>query len=47
MSTFPDQLKCAEMSPLYKEGDTLNKKNCRPVSILTSISKLYESDVHD
>ena len=47
MSTFPDQLKCAELSPLYKKEDNLNKKNFRPVSILTGISKLYESVVND
>ena len=47
MSTFPDQLKCAELSPLYKKKDNLNKKNFRPVSILTGISKLYESVVND
>ena len=47
MSTFPDQLKCAELSPLYKKEDNLNKNNFRPVSILTGISKLYESVVND
>ena len=26
MSTFPGQLKCAELSPLYKKEDNLNKK---------------------
>ena len=47
MSTFPGQLKCAELSPLYIKEDNLNKKNFRPVSILTSISKLYEYVVND
>ena len=47
MSTFPDQLKCAELSPLYKKEDNLNRNNFRPVSILTGISKLYESVVND
>ena len=47
MSTFPNLLKCAELSPLYKKEDNLNKKNFRPVSILTGISKLYESVVND
>ena len=47
ISTFPDQLKCAELSPLYKKEDNLNKKNFRPVSILTGISELYESVVND
>ena len=47
LSTFPGQLKCAELSPLYKKEDNLNKKNFRPVRILTGISKLYESVVND
>ena len=47
MSTFPDQLKGAELSPLYKKEDNLNKKNFRPASILTGISKIYESVVND
>ena len=47
MNTFPDQLKCAELSPLFKKEDNLNKTNFRPVSILTGISKLYESVVND
>ena len=46
MSTFPDQLKCAELSPLFKKGDNLNKLNFRQVGILTGIWKLllYESN---
>ena len=47
MNTFPDQLKCAELSPLFKKEDNFNKTNFRPVSILTGISKLYESVVND
>ena len=47
MNTFPDQLECAELSPLSKKEDNLNKTNFRPVSILTGISKLYESVVND
>ena len=43
MGTFPDQLKCAELRPLYKKEDNMNKDNFRSVSILTGISKLYES----
>ena len=47
MSTFPGQLKCAELSSLYKKEDNLNKKNFRPVSILTCISKVSEFVVND
>ena len=47
MSTFPGQLKSAELNPLYKTEDNLNKKNFRPISMLPGISKLYESVVID
>ena len=41
-STFPDNLKRAQVIPLYKKDDPLAKKNYRPVSILPIISKVYE-----
>ena len=41
-SHFPDKLKLAEISPLQKDSDVTNKKKYRPVSILPSISKIYE-----
>ena len=41
-SVFPKQLKKAEICPLYKKGSNLDKANYRPVSILTSISKLFQ-----
>ena len=46
-STFPGLLKCAELSPIYKKSDSLQKGNYRPVSVLTVISKLYESVMND
>ena len=39
---FPKQLKCANVSPIFKKENPLTKKNYRPVSILTSISKVFE-----
>ncbi len=35
-SVFPDSLKTAEVSPVYKNGSILNKKNYRPISVLPS-----------
>ena len=35
-------MKCAEVSPIFKKDDKLNKKNFRPVSILTGISKIFK-----
>ena len=43
---FPDDLKDAEVSPLFKKDDPFIKKNYRPVSILNSHSKIFESFIH-
>ena len=40
---FPDSLKFAEVSSLFKKKDALIKTNYRPVSILVTLSKIYES----
>ena len=39
---FPDCLKQANVSPIFKKHDTLDKENYRPVSILPLLSKVYE-----
>ena len=39
---FPDQLKLAQVIPLFKKLDPLDVKNYRPVSILPIISKVFE-----
>ena len=39
---FPDQLKKAEVSPVFKKGNHNDKTNNRPVSILPSLSKIDE-----
>ena len=36
---FPDQLKLADINPIFKSVDSMAKKNYRPVSILNSVSK--------
>ena len=36
---FPDQLKLADISPIFKAVDSVAKKNYRPVSILNAVSK--------
>ena len=40
---FPDLLKGAEVTPIFKKGDIKNKKNYRPVSVLPCMSKIFES----
>ena len=40
--TFPCNLKCADVCPIFKKGDTMEISNYRPVSILPSVSKIFE-----
>lgn len=44
---FPASLKGAQVVPLHKKNDPLNKENYRPVSILPIISKVYERVIHN
>uniref|UniRef100_A0A1B6KMS7 Reverse transcriptase domain-containing protein n=1 Tax=Graphocephala atropunctata TaxID=36148 RepID=A0A1B6KMS7_9HEMI len=44
---FPDQLKIAKVIPIYKKNDPLNIQNYRPVSLLPSLSKIYEKVVYN
>ena len=39
---FSSQLKLADITPLHKKLETINKENYRPVSLLPVISKLFE-----
>lgn len=43
---FPKQLKMAKIIPLYKKNDKMNALNYRPVSLLPSISKIFEKAVY-
>ena len=44
---FPDELKIAEVTPVFKKSDQLKKENYRPISILSHISKIYERIIHN
>jgi hypothetical protein len=39
---FPNDLKLAEITSIFKKNDKLNKVNYRPISILIIMSKVYE-----
>ena len=39
---FPNDLKHADIVPIYKKNNKCEKENYRPVSILSNLSKIYE-----
>ena len=39
---FPSQLKFSEIKPLHKKGDRMDITSFRPISLLTSFSKILE-----
>jgi len=43
---FPDRLKFAEVKPLFKKGASTEFFNYRPVSLLTSFSKIIEKIIY-
>ena len=43
---FPDELKIAKVKPLHKKGDKSCLNNYRPISLLPTISKVFERVMH-
>jgi hypothetical protein len=43
---FPERLKSAEVKPLYKKGEKSEFYNSRPISLLTSFSKVTEKIIY-
>ena len=43
---FPEQMKTARVTPIYKEGSKSEVGNYRPISLLTSFSKVFEKVMH-
>ena len=39
---FPNKLKLADITPVYKKKDSTLVENYRPVSVLPSVSKIFE-----
>ena len=42
MSIFPDMLKHAQITLIFKKKNELDKRNYHPVSVLTALSKIFE-----
>ena len=41
-SSFPDELKCADVTSLPKNGPSSSRTNFRPITVLPTVSKLFE-----
>jgi len=44
---FPTQLKFAEVKPILKKGDKKVTSNYIPISLLTSLSKIFEKIIYN
>ena len=40
-SDFPNELKAGDISSLCKKGDVFSKNNFRPITVLSSVSKIF------
>ena len=39
---FPDDWKCARVTPLFKQGERTDVNNYRPISVISIIAKVFE-----
>jgi hypothetical protein len=47
LGVFPLRLKYSQISPIFKKGDRTDIANYRPISLLTSFSKIFERVIYN
>ena len=47
LGIFPDDWKCARVTPLFKQGDRDDLNNYRPISVISVVAKVFERIVYD
>ena len=45
-NNYPSSLKMSEITPVHKKDESTNKENYRPISILPTISKVFEKELY-
>ena len=44
---FPDDWKCAKVTPLFKQGSSSDMNNYRPISVISVVAKVFERIRYD
>ena len=39
---FPNEMKTADVTPIFKKEDPLNKENYRPLSVFPTVSEIFD-----
>ena len=47
MGIFPDDWKCAKVTPLFKQGSSSDMNNYRHMSVISAVAKVFERIIYD